>query len=932
MALACLIGCGKAAPSSTTSDVTLTATVTLPSSASGSLSALSVQKAATADEEETPQAGKTCVFYDGDQDVSLGQAETGSDGVCTVASSLAEGERNVFVQVLEGNETEIAGSMISATVSSATSDIDMTVNTGQDLAFQAWKAACATSLGEECVLGHNTGAGIAQVVPDCILNAFTGLEETNETEDVAGNYIRALKEAHKSNLAQAVGTGGAPPIDMACVLKGDADCQQALEDAIGTSVSTLAIRGKAIQTSEAASTSASILEKIVESLCGDPEGYALLKADNVFQEDPTAPFRIFAALKPAEISQADSDSLNKLITQAPAGLSQGVGFFSDMNKARAMVELALNQQITSSQTDAEIANRMAVLEGAGSFANFSEAATRVRAAANIYAATTWSDVTAPANARQVGALLQNSDQTTNMITGGVTGVNQLFENVGGFSAYRNFFDSRGTGADAVSQFMTIYKQKGAGESCAATSDCLPPGLCSGSKCEIAGVNTALTGGPGTACTANAQCAQDKGFGCDGLGHVCVYLASQASGNFGIDGGTFTLPTTGSLGAPCGTDTDCREGRVCLQGGCFERPSSLTGGLQTGGSCTRNDQCASGYCTSSFCTVVNTGSGGQPTVTTLATGVSGIANLGIQFLCDTSACFFIQNSTSSTTGKISKIPVSGGSVTDLATGLNQPTALDLTSTNVCWGEPHPESPTHLYCVPKTGGNTTTVVTSVTGVTSVANGLVNNGTSFFWARGESADGVIQSIAVSSSGATDSGRPAPWTNLASSLDTPVRGLIQGSNYYFLQRNPKTKISKISTSGGSVTDLTTTTLAIQSYASDGTNLCWTEGTAGQSDGKVKCMSLGGGAVTTVASGLPYPQDIALSGGYAYVAIQGIMSGQTMVAPGSVIKVPIAGGTATTLVSETNGSYVEIEVVGSNVYFTRSDTQSSARIQTIPQ
>lgn len=599
------VGCGSASPATLSANMTtLTATVSLPASSAPSLSVK--RERATG---ESFREGKACRFWDGD--TLLGVCTTESDGTCSIPAALSAGEHTIFTQVLDDDDAVILGSLKQVTLSDSAASVNTTVDAAEDLSYQAFKAACSKAAGEDCVPGINVSQGMTKVSPDCIHGAIATALNAEITDETVSTHLKIVLELQKSNFQD-----GSPEVDFSCVWTGDSSCLQEASTLLGPSESEAA--------SSALSTASMALDLIVDTLCGDPATYDVLKQDPVSGGSPEIFLTPIATLKPSEMTAVKAQDLKAVITAAPASLSQGLGFLAEPGNARMMAELALNGQITSSLDRSEVSKRIALMEGGGSAANFDEAAVRARAAANVYAATTWADINSK-SAREFGAIFKDYAQTIDIIVGGKSQVDQIFDKVGGAQGVSLFFESHGTGSDASAQFAAATKLRNIGESCTANADCSLGGLCAGSglggTCMVAGATAAFSGGPGWSCKADSDCAQSKGFGCDGPAHVCVLLAVQASGNFAVGGKGFAPLQEGAFGTSCSQDGDCREGRVCLKKLCLDRPAGIVGASAAGLSCTAHDQCALGYCTSGRCAEA-----GGVSVNTPATGSSRGTNV------------------------------------------------------------------------------------------------------------------------------------------------------------------------------------------------------------------------------------------------------------------------------------------------------------------
>ncbi|HEY7898449.1 MAG TPA: IPT/TIG domain-containing protein [Gemmatimonadaceae bacterium] len=102
---------------------------------------------------------------------------------------------------------------------------------------------------------------------------------------------------------------------------------------------------------------------------------------------------------------------------------------------------------------------------------------------------------------------------------------------------------------------------------------------------------------------------------------------------------------------------------------------------------------------------------------------------------------------------------------------------------------------------------------------------------------------------------------------------------------------IKKVSKTGGSVTVLASGLGAVNQIAVDGTNVYWTEYNEANGNGQIRSVPIGGGTITTLASGTPagssydvfYPTGIALDANYVYWGEQA--------GGGAIRRVPKAGG-----------------------------------------
>ena len=556
--LTSLAGCGGSASSSVSrgATVALTATVSLPSGASSSLSVggLTLKSATT----DTPQASLTVEFYDGATDKKLGSGLTKSDGTVTIdasTSDLAAGDHNIFVRVLDKTgKNEMAGDMEKVSLSDTTTTVAAKVDSTADLSYQAWKSACKKQIGTECVPGQNLKDGIKKVVPNCLKDAFkeasTSNTATTADATLVGSGIQALLSAHRENLRQSLAGGGSTaPVDLSCVMGGDASCQQAFKNVAGSTIPALSMKeSTTISTDTAEAAAVSMLNTVVKSLCGDPTTYATVSGDKNYQADPGSAFKPFIVLRPDEVM--DSSAMKKMITAA-ASVGTGYKAWGDPNMARATMETYFAKGLSADISDDEMKKRMGVVFGAGAPTNLDNAKKAGRAAFNIYGATNWTSATAADALNRFGPLM--GQQTDTFISGGKQAFDNYIDAQGGLAGFEKKWDTFGTGTDAAKAFLVDFKQQDIGGTCKNTFECRPPYSCSTTgKCTFGNVISAITGGPGTLCpNGSGDCASTSGFQCDQFTKVCVYAAGQASGgNFASAGGGFVLPTQGSLGSGC----------------------------------------------------------------------------------------------------------------------------------------------------------------------------------------------------------------------------------------------------------------------------------------------------------------------------------------------------------------------------------------------
>lgn len=150
-----------------------------------------------------------------------------------------------------------------------------------------------------------------------------------------------------------------------------------------------------------------------------------------------------------------------------------------------------------------------------------------------------------------------------------------------------------------------------------------------------------------------------------------------------------------------------------------------------------------------------------------------------------------------------------------------------------------------------------------------------------------------------------------LASAQAWPWGVAVDSSNVYWLNRglgNDDGTVMKLARAGGTpATTLATGEASPSAIAIDATNVYWTNELLG---GAIAQVPIGGGQRGELVAGaaLTVPQELTVNGAYAYW----ISQGQDYA--GSIMRVPVAGGTAVTLATGQSGSYMA--VYGGSAYF----------------
>jgi hypothetical protein len=210
------------------------------------------------------------------------------------------------------------------------------------------------------------------------------------------------------------------------------------------------------------------------------------------------------------------------------------------------------------------------------------------------------------------------------------------------------------------------------------------------------------------------------------------------------------------------------------------------------------------------------------------------------------------------GQIVSIPFAGGAPTVLASGQREPSAIAIDADTVYWtaggvsitGGAEPIMDGQVLALPKAGGRPATVLAQNLlhpGPIAVGGGWI-----VFAAYGGGTSGEITSV----------------------------------------------LSAVRREGGSVVTLASADRLISAVATDGTTVFWTESDSpsvdvSNNDGRVRAVSLAGGAVTTLADAQPEPGFLTLLDDQIYWANAGGFANTTSENSGGVWHLPKDGGTS---------------------------------------
>ncbi len=210
------------------------------------------------------------------------------------------------------------------------------------------------------------------------------------------------------------------------------------------------------------------------------------------------------------------------------------------------------------------------------------------------------------------------------------------------------------------------------------------------------------------------------------------------------------------------------------------------------------------------------------------------------------------------GAVKKVPLDGGAITTLASGLSSPVSLAIDGGNVYWTD-------RTGFVNKVGiaGGTVTTLYDGTSHGAAPNGIAVDAQSVYW--GEAT--VSNSAIVSGAGAIKKIGVAGGAvaTLASGLDSPTDLTVDSQSVYWIEYPDFTSwgsvasIMKVGLAGGSPTPLASGQTNARGIVSDTASVYWLDSSNGTPTGTVQKVSVNGSAVTAIATGLAGPNDIVI-------------------------------------------------------------------------
>ncbi len=206
------------------------------------------------------------------------------------------------------------------------------------------------------------------------------------------------------------------------------------------------------------------------------------------------------------------------------------------------------------------------------------------------------------------------------------------------------------------------------------------------------------------------------------------------------------------------------------------------------------------------------------------------------------------------GTVSVIATSGGTPTDLATGLSAPAAITVASGTVYFTLDPTSGTGGISSVPTTGGSVTSIQSNVTG----AAGVAVDATNVYWTT-ENSGAFVWFVPLAG------GTPKQVLDFGGAL-TPTGLVISTTNVYVPTDGPQAAVLTGTTSGS--TDLTPldtqSSITYADVAVSATTVYATVDDVAPA-GAVVAFPRAGGPAKTVVTGLNHPQHLALDGTNLY-------------------------------------------------------------------
>jgi hypothetical protein len=249
-----------------------------------------------------------------------------------------------------------------------------------------------------------------------------------------------------------------------------------------------------------------------------------------------------------------------------------------------------------------------------------------------------------------------------------------------------------------------------------------------------------------------------------------------------------------------------------------------------------------------------------TVTTLATGLVSPGGIAV----DASNVYWVDFGVLNPPGDVMKVALGGGTPVTLATSSGTPTHMTIDANNVYWTDGDA-----VWQVPKGGGAPLMVAEDKGGLTS---GVAVDSTYVYWTSEASPDGGSP-LNTGSVMKTPIGGGAT-TVLATGQSIPLDLKVDATNLYWVNQGetttPNGMVMKLPLAGGAAVALATGQNTVFDLAIDSTNVYWNDWgqqTLTMTNGSLMRVPIAGGTPTTIAAQLQ-PYDLVVDGTSLYATI----------------------------------------------------------------